>query len=148
MKGQAPSCRPSGIVKQCVQFILSDPDRPELQVLADKVALSLQQRRLVPFALMKGRVPDRIRAHALICCMALVLYRVMHMRQKAKGHSASPRSALSLLARIQKHTAHAGTRSFHCVSKTTAEQLDLFDALNLPKPAGPPRRCHAFFFSA
>lgn len=42
-------------------------------------------------------------------------------------------SALSLLARIQKHTAHAGTRSFHGFSKTTPEQLDLFDALNLPK---------------
>lgn len=76
-----------------------------------------------------------IRAHAMICFLALVLYRVMRMRLKAKGHSASPRSALSLLARIQKHTTHAGTRSFHGLSKTTPEQLNLFDAMNLPKPA-------------
>lgn len=89
----------------------------------------------IEIAPVHHRLPDRIRAHALICFLALVLYRVMRMRLKAKGHAASPRSALSLLARIQKHTAHAGTRSFHGLSKTTPEQLDLFDALNLPKPA-------------
>jgi transposase len=89
----------------------------------------------IEIAPVHHRLPERIRAHALICFLALVLFRVMRMRLKAKGHSASPRSALSLLARIQKHTAHVGTRSFHGLSKTTPEQLDLFDALNLPKPA-------------
>ncbi len=67
--------------------------------------------------------------------LALALYRVMRMRLKAKGHSASPRTALDLLARTQKHTAHIGERSFNGTSKTTPEQLDLFDALSLPKPA-------------
>lgn len=71
----------------------------------------------------------------MICFLALVLYRVMRMRLKAKGHTASPRTALDLLARIQKHTAHAGNRSLHGISKTTPDQLDLFDAMNLPKPA-------------
>ena len=89
----------------------------------------------IEIAPVHHRLPDRIRAHAMICFLALVLYRVMRMRLKAKGQSASPRTALSLLARIQKHTAHAGKRSFHGLSKTTPEQLDLFDALNLPKPA-------------
>ena len=89
----------------------------------------------IEIAPVHHRLPDRIRAHAMICFLALVLYRVMRMRLKAKGNSASPRTALSLLARIQKHTAHAGKRSFHGLSKTTPEQLDLFDALNLPKPA-------------
>jgi transposase len=81
------------------------------------------------------RLPDRIRAHALICFLALVLYRVMRMRLRAKGHSASPRTALDLLARIQQHTAHIGARTFNGTSTTTPEQLNLFDALNLPKPA-------------
>ena len=81
------------------------------------------------------RLPDRIRAHAMVCFLALVLYRVMRMRLKARGHSASPRTALDMLARIQKHTAHIGERSFHGTSKTTPEQLDLFDALNLPQPS-------------
>ncbi len=57
------------------------------------------------------------------------------MRLKAKGHSASPRMALDLLARIQKHTAHIGERSFNGTSKTTPEQMVLLDALSLPKPA-------------
>lgn len=89
----------------------------------------------IEIAPVHHRLPDRIRAHALICFLALVLYRVMRMRLKAKGHSASPRTALDLLARIQKHTAHAGNRSLHGISKTTPEQLDLFEAMNLPKPA-------------
>lgn len=89
----------------------------------------------IEIAPVHHRLPERIRAHALICFLALVLYRVMRMRLKAKGHAASPRTALDLLARIQKHTAHAGKRSFHGLSKTTPEQLDLFDALSLPKPA-------------
>ena len=44
-------------------------------------------------------LPDRIRAHALICFLALVLYRVMRMRLEAEEHSASPRTALNLLSR-------------------------------------------------
>jgi transposase len=89
----------------------------------------------IEIAPVHHRLPDRIRAHALICFLALVLYRVMRMRLKAKGHGASPRTALDLLARIQKHTAHIGERTFTGTSKTTQEQLDLFDALNLPNPA-------------
>jgi transposase len=81
------------------------------------------------------RLPDRIRAHALICFLALVLWRVMRMRLMARGHAASPRTALDLLARIQKHSAHIGVRTFNGTSTTTPEQLDLFDALSLPKPA-------------
>jgi len=89
----------------------------------------------IEIAPVHHRLPDRIRAHALICFLALVLYRVMRMRLKARGHSASPRTALDLLARIQKHTAHIGDRTFNGTSKTTPEQLNLFDALSLPKPA-------------
>jgi len=89
----------------------------------------------IEIAPVHHRLPDRIRAHALICFLALVLYRVMRMRLKAKGHDASPRTALDLLARILKHTAHIGERTFNGTSKTTPEQLDFFDALSLPRPA-------------
>ncbi|SEB09990.1 IS1634 family transposase, partial [Rubrimonas cliftonensis] len=89
----------------------------------------------IEIAPVHHRLPDRIRAHALICFLALTLYRVMRMRLKAKGHSASPRTALDMLARIQQHTAHIGERTFNGTSKTTPEQLDLFDAMSLPKPA-------------
>ncbi len=89
----------------------------------------------IEIAPVHHRLPDRIRAHALICFLALVLHRVMRMRLKARGHSASPRAALDLLARIQKHTAHIGDRTFNGTSKITPEQLDLFESLNLSKPA-------------
>ena len=89
----------------------------------------------IEIAPVHHRLPDRIRAHALICFLALVLYRVMRMRLKAKGHSASPRTALDLLARIQRHQAKIGDRSVEGVSTATSEQLELFDTLNLPEPA-------------
>src|SRR6056297_1628726 len=65
----------------------------------------------IEIAPVHHRLPDRIRAHALICFLALVLYRVMRMRLKAKGHAASPRAALDLLARIQRHHAKIGEHS-------------------------------------
>ncbi len=89
----------------------------------------------IEIAPVHHRLPDRIRAHALICFMALTIYRVMRMRLKAQRHNASPRTALDLLARIQKHTAHIGDRTFNGTSKTTQEQLDLFEAMGLRKPA-------------
>jgi hypothetical protein len=89
----------------------------------------------IEIAPVHHRLPDRIRAHALICFLALVLYRVMRMRLKAKGHSTSPRTALDLLARIQRHQAKIGDRSVDGLSTATSEQLELFDTLNLPKPA-------------
>ena len=36
------------------------------------------------------RLPQRIRAHALVCFMALILYRVMRMRLKANDREESP----------------------------------------------------------
>ncbi|MDT8857742.1 IS1634 family transposase [Paracoccaceae bacterium Fryx2] len=89
----------------------------------------------IEIAPVHHRLPDRIRAHALICFLALVLYRVMRMRLKAKGHTASPRTALDLLARIHRHRARIAERKFEGTTTPTQEQLDLFDALNLPKPA-------------
>ena len=81
------------------------------------------------------RLPDRIRAHAMICFLALVLYRVMRMRLKAKGHSASPRTALDLLAGIHRHQARIADRTLEGITTPSPEQLELFDSLNLPKPA-------------
>lgn len=80
------------------------------------------------------RLPERIRAHGLICFLALVLHRVIRMRLKATGSKHSPGSALALLRRIQQHRATIGERAYCGVSKTTTEQLELFDALKLRKP--------------
>ena len=48
-------------------------------------------------------LPERIRAHAMICFLALVLHRVMRMRLKAAGVAASPETVLETLAEIQRH---------------------------------------------
>ena len=84
------------------------------------------------------RLPERIRAHALICFMALTLHRVMRMRLKAAGHDASPGKALEILRRIQTHTASIGKKTFAGISKIAPEQLSLFEALNLAKPTNAP----------
>ncbi len=80
------------------------------------------------------RLPERIRAHAQICYLALVLHRVMRMRLRAKGSTLSPTSALRLLSRIQSHRATIGATHYSGVSRLSAEQTRLFEDLSLPKP--------------
>ena len=41
------------------------------------------------------RLPQRIRAHASLCFMALILYRVMRNRLRAAGSTQSPESVLA-----------------------------------------------------
>lgn len=53
----------------------------------------------------------------------------------SEDHSASPRTALDLLARIQRHLAKIGERSVDGLTTTTSEQLELFATLSLPNPA-------------
>ena len=89
----------------------------------------------IEIAPVHHRLPERIRAHALICFLALTLYRVMRMRLKAKGHAASPKTALEILAKLQRFTAYIGEKSFTGTTRTKPEQLDLFEALNVAKPA-------------
>ena len=79
--------------------------------------------------------PDRIRAHALICFLALVLHRVMRMRMKANGSPCSPQRALELLSRIQKHRVQIDGKAFEGISRIEPEQRDIFEALALPGPA-------------
>lgn len=89
----------------------------------------------IEIAPVHHRLPDRIRAHALICFLALTLYRVMRMRLKAKGHSASPKTALEILAKVQRFTAYIGDKPFTGTTRTKPEQLSLFEALDVSKPA-------------
>ncbi|MCC5888892.1 MAG: IS1634 family transposase [Gammaproteobacteria bacterium] len=82
------------------------------------------------------RLPDRIRAHALICFLALVLYRVLRMRLKARDHRLSPTRALEIANRIQYHQVMLHRQQAASgLSKLTPEQHDLFEAIDLPKPS-------------
>jgi hypothetical protein len=81
------------------------------------------------------RLPDRIRAHALICFLALILYRVLRMRLKARHRPYSPERALEITRRIQLHqvTLHQRHQASG-LTHLTLEQQELFADLELPKP--------------
>lgn len=82
------------------------------------------------------RLPERIRAHASICFMALILYRVMRQRLKAAGHDASPETALAQLRRIQRQTVSINHGApISGISNINRDQSELFAAMNLRKPA-------------
>lgn len=89
----------------------------------------------IEIAPMFHRLPERIRAHGLICFLALVLHRVMRMRLKAKGHTASPERALQMLRQVQRHRIHLpGDHAVTGLSSLSAAQAELFAALEVPRP--------------
>jgi transposase len=49
-------------------------------------------------------LPKRIRAHAMVCFLALMLHRVMRMRLKAGNREDSPTRPLEQLRRIHRQT--------------------------------------------
>lgn len=81
------------------------------------------------------RLPDRIRAHAMICFIALILYRVMRTRLHASGAKHSPERALQRLRRIQHHrvTLNA-SHPLTGLSSIDQEQTDILAALTIKKP--------------
>ena len=81
------------------------------------------------------RLPERIRAHALICFLALVLYRVLRMRLKANDSPYSPERVLEIVRRIQFHQVTLHQRQAASgLSTMTPEQKELFHAVSLPEP--------------
>lgn len=82
------------------------------------------------------RLPERIRAHASICFMALILYRVMRQRLKIAGSSLSPEAALERLRRVQRHTVSINDGvPLQGISTINPEQASVLAALELKKPA-------------
>ena len=81
------------------------------------------------------RLPERIRAHAAICFMALILYRVMRTRLHASDTALSPERALEKLRRIQHHRVTLnGTESVTGISTMNKEQTGILAALTIKKP--------------
>ena len=84
------------------------------------------------------RRPERIKAHASICFIALILYRVMRQRLHAADAKTSPEKALAQLRRIQHHRITLnGSQPNAGLSTTTTEQTQVLNALNLEKPRLP-----------
>jgi transposase len=86
------------------------------------------------------RLPERIRAHASICFMALILYRVMRQRLKLAGSSLSPEAALERLRRVQRHTVSINDGApLQGISTINQEQASVLAALKLKKPTPDPQ---------
>jgi transposase len=82
------------------------------------------------------RLPDRIRAHASICFMALVLHRVMRQRLKLAGSPLSPDAALRQLRRVQRHQVRIdGAQPIAGISTIHQDQADALEALKVKKPS-------------
>jgi transposase len=81
------------------------------------------------------RLPERIRAHASICFMALILHRVMRARLRAAHTGLTPERALEQLRRIQHHRIHLnGAGPVTGVSSINDSQSEVLNALRVKKP--------------
>ena len=81
------------------------------------------------------RLPQRIRSHALVCFMALILYRVMRMRLTAAQRSESPATLLEQLKRIHQQTVQTTDgKTLTGLTEITPAQKSLFAALELALP--------------
>jgi len=81
------------------------------------------------------RLPERIKAHASICFMALILYRVMRTHLKLAGNDLSPEAALAELRRIQRHTVSIDHATpIHGVSTLQPRQTQVLADLKINKP--------------
>ncbi len=81
------------------------------------------------------RLPKRIKAHAAICFMALILYRIMRLKLKSANNTLSPERALESLRRIQRHRIQLdGNQPVEGISTITTEQASVFHALGVRKP--------------
>ena len=81
------------------------------------------------------RLPERIKAHAGLCFMSLIVYRVMRQRLKLACSDLSPEAALDRLRRIQHHRVSINSAApITGVSTINNEQAEVFAALNIKKP--------------
>ena len=81
------------------------------------------------------RLPERIRAHAAICFMALILYRVMRTRLRNSDTPLSSERALSKLRRIQhQQIIINSTQPVAGLSTIDQEHTAILAALTIKKP--------------
>jgi transposase len=81
------------------------------------------------------RLPQRIRAHAGICFLALVMHRVMRMRLKANHSDLSPDRTLELLRTIQRHRVKLnGVKPVEGISTVSTEYRKIFSDIEVAAP--------------
>lgn len=125
-----------------LMLVSNMPDHTPAEIVSRYKALADIERGFrvlkseIEIAPVFHRLPNRIRAHALICFLALILYRVMRMRLKARDSQLSPERALEIVRRIQFHQVTLHQRqSAAGLSSLSPEQKELFDTIRLPEPS-------------
>ena len=84
------------------------------------------------------RLPNRIHAHASICFMALILYRVMRTRLRGSKGKISPERALDKLRRIQHQVVKVNDlEPIAALSSINQEHTEILSALTIKKPTLP-----------
>ena len=84
----------------------------------------------IEIALVFHRLPDRIPADAMLCFIALILYRVMRSRLKLAGAEVSPERALEQLRAIQRHSVRINAAApIEGMSTIDVQQAGLYKAL-------------------
>ena len=87
---------------------------------------------------MYHRLPDRIHAHASICFMALILYRVMRSRLRDSNTKISPERVLEKLRRIQHQVVKVNDlEPIAALSSINQEHTEILKALTIKKPTLP-----------
>jgi transposase len=119
----APDLSPSQVVERYKS--LADIERG-FKVLKSEIEIS-------------PRLPERVKAHASLCFMALIPYRIMRVRLKAADSDLSPESALEQLQRIQHHQIriNQAAQSVQGISRFSEIHNRVFAALHLKKPNQP-----------
>ena len=81
------------------------------------------------------RLPERIKAHAMLCFVALIIYRVMRQRLKMAKSTLSPEKALAQLRKIQHHSIRINNANpVSGISTIQETQAQVYEALSLKKP--------------
>ena len=122
-------------------LVTNVPDLTPQEVVSHYKALADIERGFrvlkseIDIAPVYHRLPQRIRAHAMLCFIALILHRVMQHRLKLARSEMSPEQALAQLRRIQRHSVSINRAApMAGVSTVNTEQAKVLAALNVKKP--------------
>ncbi len=81
------------------------------------------------------RLPERIRAHTLVCFLALIVYSVMRQRLKLAKSDLSPERALAELRKIQHHRVRINKAApISGISAINDSQAEVLETLKIRKP--------------
>lgn len=122
-------------------LVTNVPDQTPVEVVKRYKSLADIERGFrvlkseIEIAPVHHRLPQRIRAHAFVCFIALIVYRVMRQRLKLAKSDLSPEKALAQLRRIQRHSVSINASPpIAGISTVNDLQSKVFAALKTKKP--------------